>query len=81
MKEKKPVIVIDNEKFTFAFPPDNSCYSCSHFSLEATYGCEDLANYRYCAVTNSHNLHTWPFTHTICKKWEHCRAPLVEGEL
>ena len=74
---KKPMIVIDGKEFTFAPPPDHSCYSCKNYVEESA---EYSNTTRYCEVTNSHNLHTWPFAHTVCVKWEHTRAPQVEEE-
>ena len=67
--ETKPMLVIDGKEFTFAPPPDHSCYSCKHYAEEPLTYFED-DGLRYCEVTNCHNLHTWPFAYTICKKWE-----------
>jgi hypothetical protein len=76
---EKPMIVIDGQEFTFAKPADHSCYSCRYYIEEQGDHPNDILT-RYCAVTNSHNLRTWPFTHTVCEKWEHERAPQVEEE-
>ena len=64
------------ETIEIAPPPGHSCYSCIHYTEE----CTVYSNIQYCEVTNSHNLHTWPFAHTICQKWEHERAPQVEED-
>jgi hypothetical protein len=77
--EKKPMIFIDGKEFTYAKPADHSCYSCIHY-IEEMPDNEEYIPTRYCAVTNSHNLRTWPFAHTVCEKWEHERAPQVEEE-
>ncbi len=59
--------------------PGHSCYSCIHY-IEEMPDNPDYDTTQYCDVTNSHNLNTWPFTHTVCAKWEHERAPQVEEE-
>jgi hypothetical protein len=84
---KKPMIVIDGQEFTYAPAPDHSCYSCIHYIEQQSPDVFEHAplttpgnRRRYCDATNSHNLHTWPFAHTVCAKWEHERAPQVEEE-
>ncbi len=47
--------------------PGHSCHSCLHYTEECTD--YDNSTIQYCEVTNSHNLHSWPFTHTVCVKW------------
>jgi len=88
-KIKKPLVKkkAAKKQLTSAKPAGHSCYSCIHYITEQS---PDLFEHapltttgnrkRYCDETNSHNLRTWPFTHTICDKWEHERAPQVEDE-
>lgn len=47
-----------------------NCYQCQHLSLEIE--SEELAgkfDYHLCKVTNCHNLSSFPFRHTKCKKF------------